>query len=127
MVVEGALRILVLLIALNVGFLERSVFTGVAADSATMETAMMQLSQQVADLTLMVQRTQSENQSQAALIHQLVQNQTAQTSASAPNGQGDPEGDMPMNGGGGSSRKPRMQLNKIMDTSGDKGEAVQRR
>ena len=119
MVVVGALRILVIL-AFNGGLLDRSVssvFTGVAIGSATMETAMMQLSQQVADLTLMVQRTQSENQSQAALIHQLVQNQTAQTSASAPNGQGDPEGDTPMNGGGGSSRKPRMQLNKIMDTS----------
>ena len=61
MVVVGALRILVIL-SLNVGFLERSVFF-------EMEAAMMQLSQQVADLTLMVQRTQSENQSQAAFMH----------------------------------------------------------
>jgi hypothetical protein len=83
-----------------------------------METAMMQLSQQVADLTLMVQRTQSENQSQAAVIQQLVQEHTAQANAnSSIRPPGDPEGDMPMNGGGGNSRKPRMQLNKIMDTS----------
>ena len=114
-VIVGALRILVIL-AFNGGLLDRSVFSGVDGDSATMEAAMMQLSHQVADLTLMVQRTQSENQSQAALIQQLVQNQTAQANASASNRQGDQEDDLPMNGGG-SSRRPKMQLNKIMDTS----------
>ena len=71
------------------------------------------LAQQVADLTLTVQRTQLENQSQAAVIQQLVQEQTAQANARPP---GDQEGDLPMNGGG-PSRRPKMQLNKIMDTS----------
>jgi hypothetical protein len=132
MVVVGALRIILVILAFNGGLLDRSVFTGVAADSATMETAMMQLSQQVADLTLMVQRTQSENQSQAAFIHQLVQNQTDQANATSSTRPGDQEGDLPMNGGG-PSRRPKMQLNKIMDTSlvtkakpfsGDKSDSV---